>query len=95
MYDKDYFIELFEQIPESKFTDKMPNCALGHCGVELDAADSGYIGNDKSAALISLFGGRDDNDYEAVYDVNDGTGHGTHKFGDTPKKRILNYLKSL
>jgi len=94
-YTKESFIEEFEKIPPSKFGTEITNCALAHCGVQLDASGSGYIGTEKSAALIRLFGGRYDNDYEAVYEVNDGTGQGTHKFGDTPKKRILTYLKSL
>lgn len=94
-YTKEYFIEEFEKIPVSKFGTDISNCALGHCGVQLDASGSGYIGTEKSAALILLFGGKDENDYGAVYEVNDGTGQGVHRLGDTPKERILTYLKSL
>lgn len=94
-YTKEYFIEHFEKIPEHRFTDNLPYCALGHLGVEADAKEEGYIGNEKSAALIALFGGRHEKDFEAVYQVNDGTGQGTHRFGKTPKERILNYLRGL
>lgn len=93
-YTRDYFIDHFEKIPAHRFGTEITNCALAHCGLTTDLM-VGYIGTEQSTALIALFGGRHERDYGAVYEVNDGTGQGTHRFGKTPKERILNYLKSI
>lgn len=107
LYDKEYFIEKFSAIPESLWvraaltvnlgSNTEAHCALGHCGVAVNKGV--YVNTPESLALLKLFKAKDSTDFTAVYGVNDWYGS-SPPFkalapGDTPKERILNYLKQL
>ncbi len=98
-YTKEYFIEKFEAISEENWIEGAAGfilhdgkaCALGHCGMTLDHTMY-YKPSNECIALIKLFGGKFDSDFQAVYRINDN--NRIYK-GATPKERILNKLKSL
>ncbi len=88
IYDKEYFIKKFEAIPEEKWATKSfytydgRCCALGHCGKRYGS----FSTNESSAlGIITL--------YRTVA-INDGLGDSV-KYGNTPKTRIINFLKQL
>lgn len=91
-YDKAYFIQKFEAIPEenwithaySDYRDDSRHCAMGHCGVR--SCES----TDEGIALSHLF----DNSGMNPMSVNDGD-KGFESFGSTPKQRILHALNLL
>ncbi len=88
IYDKEYFIKKFEAIPEEKWTTKSfytyggRCCALGHCGKRM-----GLVDTDESYALGEITSC-------STVAINDGLGDYI-KYGNTPKERILNFLKQL
>lgn len=104
-YTKEYFIEKFEAIPDELWIeielsdDENPNChcVLGHCGV----SDLDYL-TDEANGLIKILEpvhtqinkGNSNDVWDRVTDINDGI-FGCRIFGNTPKQRILNALKSL
>ncbi len=93
-YDKEYFIKKFEAIPDTEIGggSLQDCCVLHHCGVVYDGPF--YVPTEESKALVMLFGGLKENHFQVVTDVNDGIDD-YRKMGETPKKRILNKLKSL
>lgn len=111
MYNADYFITKFEAIPDEKWAagtlrnDRGGRCALGLCGLD----DLYQIDNtnwpeeleawpEEARALSLLFMKEFEsqgvylNPFEAVYRVNDSY---SSRWGDTPKKRILNFLNEI
>lgn len=93
-YDLDFFIKRFENIPQEKWGTKAFNkdgkcCAFGHCGAVKSIFDSN-MALELSFLLDIQYstGGA----YLAM--VNDGAGE-TKQYGDNPKDRVVNYLKSL
>ena len=90
VYDADYFIEKFSQIPDDQWTTgnyAMDGkcCALGHCGMR-----SGFGAGYEASELDSLFG-RVFGKTLAVVNVNDGY---CLEFNQpTPKARILAALQ--
>lgn len=86
-YDLEYFIKKFEAIPEDQWTagvfmdDDGRCCAYGHCGANENSPtlESGML-SDLCPLTIS---------------VNDNKAGKYSHFGDTPKERVVNYLKSL
>ena len=93
-YTRDYFIAKFEPVPSHRWGEGLiDNCALAQCGVTTEG--NGYKHTEESLALVKIFGGEGEKEEHVVYEVNDGTGMGTLRFGNTPKERILNYLKSV
>jgi hypothetical protein len=88
-YDKEYFIKKFEGIPENEIGSRYieNKCALYHCGINFSYSDT----TKEAKALIKLFGGKHENDREAVWWINDMA----DELGASPKERILNKLKSL
>ena len=92
-YNKEYFIAKFEAIPEEKWItdkltddcDKESHCAFGHCGMRV-------FGNYtyESLGLKDLFATKK----TSVIAVNDDDNQEKYK-GNTPKERILNFLKSI
>jgi len=90
--DLNYFIEKFEAIPVEKWgTKKFKHagrcCGFGHLGCVNAAADTA-----DGVILMRLLGGP----LPAMdfFNVNDGKGE-YGKLGNTPKERVISYLKSL
>ena len=62
IYDIDYFINKFTQIPDdywicgslyTKSEEKIMSCALGHCGIII--SEEKYLENPEAFALVKLF----------------------------------------
>lgn len=87
-YDLNYFIEKFSSIPEELWTTRrfvdpanpQCKCAYGHCGERDDVDTPEEANTDVMPTYLTW--------------VNDGEG-GTLQYGDTPKERVVSYLKSL
>lgn len=91
-YDLEYFINKFEAIPDEDwatgdYIDRSGRCcALGHCGVR-----GGFEQLPEPRALHKLTN-------SLIAHVNDGSDKdegGNPLYGDTPKERVLNFLKEL
>ena len=94
-YTLDYYIDKFNNIPEDKWGTGVYNddnghcCAFGHCG-----AYAGREETDEARSLSTIFRElKKDNDPDLTH-INDGD-RGAEKYGETPKERVVNYLKSL
>jgi hypothetical protein len=88
-YTLNYFIKKFAGIASSKWcVQKLKNdqgqcCALGHCG--------GYH-TPEAMALKRLVQARRD---VSIVDINDASRPGLKKYGNTPKKRVMSFLRML
>lgn len=93
-YTLDYFIEKFRAIPEDKIgAGHLKNCcALYHCGVTTNQSGM-YVKTAEAEALMKILG--DEHDMGVVYRLNDNLNNDYKKFGDTPKKRIVNKLTQI
>lgn len=92
----DKFITKFEAIPDEKWiTGDLYNpatgacCALGHCGVREGSNGNWDITPEALELCRAMFGHED---YEYVYDINDG--NNKDYGGTTPKERMLNALNA-
>lgn len=87
-YDIDYFINKFEAIPEEKWTTgKFQTqdgkcCALGFCGNDWELPNT-----EESKALVKI------DPMISISNINDGVCGYKQMYGETPKARILNFLK--
>ncbi len=94
-YNVDYFIDKFENISVNlwitgQLTSGQRHCALGHCGVMSPEIPTDlWIKTKESSALIKLFGGSSDTDWEAVCEIND---KGSN---EQAKNNILEKLKQI
>ncbi len=92
IYDKEYFIKKFEAIPEEEwcvggFSDGLGAfCALGHCGCL-----NGYQTNEGLSLRLLI----SHNNSFGIVRLNDGSISEVYKYGNTPKMRIINFLKQL
>ncbi len=97
VYNLSYFIEKFQAIPESRWTEaqfKDPtsgaSCALGHCGVHDDTPEISW--SVEGRALVEIA--------PDIMDANDGLirdADCSRRYPSdwSPKKRVLTYLKDL
>lgn len=93
-FDIDYFIAKFEAIPDERWTvgrltdDEGRHCALGHCGDFYPHPIS------ESWTLQKIF--KNGPGCADVVELNDGTQYtGGIELPDTPKARIVTWLKAL
>lgn len=88
------YIAFYSAIPEDKWctgvftTDEGSCCALGHLGEREDAISREDVW--KFRSLLNSLGSSD----HEITEVNDGNGKYIN-IGDTPKERVINYLKQL
>lgn len=93
-HDLDYYIQFFSAIDENKWTtgtfidDKGNCCGLGHLGEREDAIKREEIMRFRE--VLELHGSSD----YAFTGINDGA-YEFLNLGDTPKERVINYLKQL
>ena len=94
-FDLDYFIAKFEAIPDEKWcrgsllNQEGQSCALGHCGVGADVMSTEDTNwTDEGRALQALTN-------ERIWMVNDSFCSSYNEYGQTPKERVINYLKEL
>ena len=90
IYTVDYFIEKFSAIPLERWVTHDigrdgNHCAFGHCGLIFDKDSKTWQATEESRQLQLLFGD------DKVTIINDKA----IKYGNNPKDRILNKLKSL
>ena len=102
IYDVDYFINKFTQIPDdlwvcgslnTKRNEKVVSCALGHCGIIISEEE--YLENPEALALVKLFikyvfpndhSNLDVHSWTIVANINDGD------FGNTIPQELFNIL---
>lgn len=93
IYDLDYFINKFNDIPTYDWTTNTyqniygSKCAFGHCG------STNQKHSEESAKLIDLMISLGVDSIDILM-ANDGY-LDFIKYGHTPKERVVNYLKSL
>lgn len=97
MYTLDYFIEKFEAIPEDEWCTQLyvnennQCCALGHCGVTFEKGS--VEGITLNTLSIKALNSPNTGNYMSIINVNDGE-HPKYQ-QDTPKQRVLAFLKDL
>lgn len=98
-YDKAYFIQKFQAIPEQEIGSRLleNHCALWHCGVRIDESGGNYMKTEEAVALADLLRpfavgigcSPGAGSLAPVWFVND------RGDGPTPSARILNALAKL
>lgn len=95
-FNLEYFIKKFSDIPEEKWTtgqfvdESGCMCAYGHCG-DRKGQEDGKESKDLSRIIMD----KDEVWPYHLADINDGNYDHEETYGNNPKDRVVNYLKSL